>query len=117
MEEKKIKKIICVFEKEEPFVYTVRSGNPKNVAVTQSIYAMLQTANAAPDGFDNFVVACEAGDTLNSSIIGTCGNCLALMADALTDLFVDSRFDGQDLKICFETMTEQLLKQKKPSHI
>lgn len=91
--------------------------NPHDVAATQSIYEILQAANAAPDGIDNFVAACDAGDNLNNCIIGTCGNCLALMADTLTDFFVDSRFDEQDLKTGFEAMVEQLLKQKKPSHI
>ena len=117
MAEKKVKKIICVFEEEAPFIYEVRKDNPHDVAATQSIYEMLQAANAAPDGFDNFVMACKAGDNLNNCIIGTCYNCLILMADALTDLFVDSRFDGQNLKTGFEAITEKLLQKKKPSRI
>lgn len=117
MEKKKVKKIICVFENDIPFIYAVRSGNQKDVAAAQSIYEMLQIANAAPDGIDNFVMACDTEDNIFNSIAGTCGNWLILMADALTDIFVDSRFIGQDLKTGFETMVEKLLQKKKPSQL
>ncbi len=117
MAEKKVKSIICVCKNDIPFIYTVRKDNPHDMAATQSIYEMLQAANAAPDGIDNFVMACKAGGNLNNCIIGTCYNCLILMADVLTDLFVDSRFDGQNLKTGFESITEKLLQKKKPSRI
>ncbi len=114
MEDKEIRKIICVFENDIPFIYTVRKDNSRDVAATQSIYEMLQAANAAPDGFDNFVAACDAGDNINNSIVGTCGNCLPLIADVLTDLFVDSHFVEYDLKTGFEAMVERLLQEKSP---
>lgn len=117
MAEKKVKKIICVFEDDIPLIYEVRKDNPHDVAAAQSIYEMLQIANAAPDGIDNFVMECDTEDNIFNSIAGTCDNLLVLMADALTDLFVDSRFIGQDLKTGFEAMVEQLLKEKKPSRI
>ena len=114
MEDKEIRKIICVFENDIPFIYTVRKDNSRDVAATQSIYKMLQAVNAAPDGFDNFVAAYDTGDNINSSIIGTCGNCLALIADVLTELFVDSRFVEHDLKTGFEAMVELFLQEKSP---
>lgn len=115
MEEKKIKKIICVFEENEaPFVYEVRNAEDGDRNAAKIIHSSLRMADKNPEGFDCCVMMSAAGEGNDISFYGKCSNCLALMADTLSDIYVtkESPSESAAIRADFEKVTRSLTRLK-----
>lgn len=89
MEEKKIKKIICVFEDETPFVYEVSTNCDRGAA--EIIRRALKSAQIdEKKGFTGIVLASTTHTSISNGASGNTHDCLDAIAMALVDLCCSS---------------------------
>lgn len=86
MEEKKIKKVIVVFEDEAPFLYEAKDEDDRKSAMP--IYSALQCA-ARDGGFSALVLAHKTRRSMGSNgAYGNTDDCFQLMSSTLSDICI-----------------------------
>jgi len=84
MEEKKIKKVIVVFEDEEPFLYEAKDEDDRKSAML--IYSALQDA-VRDGGLSAFFLAYKTRRSMGSNgAYGNANDCFQLMSCTLSDI-------------------------------
>ncbi|WP_288334608.1 hypothetical protein [uncultured Cloacibacillus sp.] len=109
MEEKKIKKVIVVFEDEAPFIYEVM-GTDCDCDAAKTIHLALRSAQIEK-GFTGIVLAYSTPTSIGNGACGDTQDCLDTIVQALVDLCFSSGNPAVALDI-IEKSTKKLFAQK-----